>query len=102
VPPQMYPGYKLNIAPAIIQLVEAAFGPRIAPLIFEDLKRQMAMEPEKENAMLEQGFELAVHQMDDDVKHMQAHAQAAMATGDPRKTFAAHMLRHQQSIEIKT
>src|SRR4029077_9551835 len=38
----------------------------------------------------------------DDVKHMQAHAQAAMATGDPRKTFAAHMLRHQQSIEIKT
>jgi hypothetical protein len=101
IPPNLYPGYQLNIAPAIVQFVESTFGPRLSPLIFKDLKSQLAVPPEKENPMIEQGLEVAVHPMDDDVKHIQVHMQV-MAGGDVYGTVRAHILRHQQSIEIKT
>ena len=35
VPPQMYPGYVLDMAPLMAQMAENAFGPRLAPLIFK-------------------------------------------------------------------
>ena len=44
IPPQMYQGYRLNLVPAITHFMEVTFGPRLAPLIFEDLKDQLEEE----------------------------------------------------------
>jgi hypothetical protein len=85
IPPQQYPGYKLNLVPVITNLVENLFGPRMAPLIFVDEKAQMTLDPALENQWLAKGIDLAVHPMDEDPQHLQIHQQALMASeGDPQ------------------
>lgn len=100
IPPQMYEGYKLKLAPMILQLTEAAFGPRLAPKIFEDQSKQFSMDPLAENDLLEQGFDCMVHPPDDDMQHIQVH-QAMMAAGDPHGTFRAHIQKHLMQIQAK-
>jgi hypothetical protein len=100
VPPQQYPGHKLNLVPVITQLVQNAFGPRLAPLIFQDEKEQLTLEPELENQWLAEGIDLAIHPMDDDPKHLQAH-QEAMANGDPTGNVRVHMQRHMMQMQLK-
>jgi hypothetical protein len=90
IPPDQYQGHRLNLVPAITMLVENLFGPRLAPLIFEDLKSQMTIEPDLENQWLAQGHDLPVHPMDDDPQHLQAHQQV-MQVGDPVGNVAVHM-----------
>ena len=70
IPPDQYPGYKFNIAPLLVHLAESTFGPRLAPLIFTDVRESLAASPEVENDMLEQGFEVLPHMMDDDGAHL--------------------------------
>lgn len=102
IPPQMYQGYRLNAVPVITQIVENAFGPRLAPLVFEDTKMQLSVQPETENMLLEQGFDAMVHPMDDDMAHIQSHMQAMQMTGgDPHGTFRAHIIRHQMQMQEK-
>jgi hypothetical protein len=96
IPPQMYQGYQLKLAPMIMQMVEAAFGPRLAPLIFEDMAKQISVPPDQENEMLAEGFNLPVHPPDNDAEHMQAHMQAMQAGGDPHGTFRYHLMLHSQ------
>lgn len=100
VPPQMYAGYRLNMAPLMVQLAENAFGPRLAPLIFEDTKSQLSVDPQMENEMLQQGIDVMVHPMDDDVKHLQAHM-PLMAGGDPHGVIRSHIIRHQMQMQAK-
>jgi hypothetical protein len=100
IPPQQYPGYQLDLAPAIVQLMENTFGPRLAPLIFKDIKQQLSVQPQHENDLLTQGFDLPVHPMDDDQQHLQVHMQA-LQQGDPTGNIRAHMIRHQQALQIK-
>jgi hypothetical protein len=100
VPPQQYEGYKLNLVPVLTQLVQNAFGPRLAPLIFQDLKEQMTLPPDLENKWLAQGVDLFVHPMDDDPQHLQAH-QELMAQGDPQGIVRVHMRRHMLQMEMK-
>jgi hypothetical protein len=99
VPPQLYPGYKLNVAPAIVQMVEDLFGPRIGPLIFVE-EEAMSVDPEVENLMLEHGFDSPVHTGDDDLKHMQVHMRL-MAAGDPHGTVRKHLSAHQKQFQEK-
>lgn len=101
IPPQMYAGYKLNLAPVMVQLMENLFGPRLAPLVLEDQRMQLSVEPEMENQMLEQGFQVAVHPGDDDVKHLQAHV-ALMQQGDPHGNIRLHLQAHQVQMQAKT
>lgn len=102
IPPDKYPGYKLNLVPLITQMVENVFGPRLAPLIFQDEKEQMTIDAQTENEwMVEMGLNLAIHPMDDDAKHMQEHAQAMQATGDPTGVIRVHMARHQMQLQMK-
>jgi hypothetical protein len=102
IPPNMYPGYQLDLVPVMTQLVENLFGPRLAPLVFKDMKSQLSMDPDFENSMLAEGFDLPVHPSDDDAKHLQAHMQAKMQTGDLSGSIRTHMLRHQMSMQMKT
>ena len=100
MPPQMYPGYKLNMAPLIVQLTENIFGPRLAPLVFEDTRSQLSVSAQQENMMLAEGLEAMVHPMDNDAEHMQIHLQALQG-GDQHGTIRAHLPQHQQAMQMK-
>lgn len=100
IPPQLYPGHKLNLVPLLVQLAENMFGPRLAPLIFEDMRAQLSIPPEQENELLAEGIDCLVHPMDDDAKHLQVHMML-MQNGDPSGMVRVHMQRHQQSLQLK-
>jgi hypothetical protein len=103
IPPQQYPGYKLNLVPLISQMVENTFGPRLAPKIFEKIEDQLPVPAEQENMLLAQGFEIEVHEMDNDQQHLQAHMQllqSGQSTGSPKK-IQAHMMKHVQQLQKK-
>lgn len=100
IPPEQYEGYKLKLAPMILQLAEAAFGPRLAPKIFEDQTKQFSMDPLAENDLMEQGFDVMVHPPDDDMHHIEVH-QAMMAAGDPHGTFRSHIQKHLMQVQAK-
>lgn len=94
IPPQLYPGYQLDLSPLIVQLVENAFGPNLAPLVFKSIKDQLSLDPLMENEMLVRGEDLPVHGLDNLAEHMQAHIEALQASGDPHGTIMMHLMRH--------
>lgn len=102
IPPEKYPGHRLNLVPMITQMVENVFGPRLAPLIFEDEKAQMTIPADVENEWLVKfNLNLAIHPMDEDAQHMQEHAKALEQTGDPLGNIRQHMARHQFQMQMK-
>lgn len=101
VPPNQYPGYQLNMAPVIVQAVEATFGPRLAPKIFISLERQMTIDPHDENHMLEHGFEAHVHPGDDDEEHVRVHMELFHETSDPHGTIRHHIDEHKRAYLAK-
>lgn len=100
IPPQMYPGYELSLAPLIADFVESTYGSRMAPRIFRDLKHQLTMQPQFENELLAAGFDVLTHPLDNDQEHLQAHMQA-MQAGDLSGSIRAHIMRHQQQMQQK-
>jgi hypothetical protein len=101
VPPTAYSGYRLNLAPLMVQLAENLFGPRLAPLVFESMKDQLGVDPEQENEMLEHGLDVPVHPGDDDPQHLQAHMAAMQTTGDPHGVMRVHIQAHMQQMQAK-
>lgn len=95
IPPQMYPGYKLNAAPFITQLAENAFGPRLAPLIFEDLRSQLDDDPKQEVEMAVEGIESPVHPLANHQLALQLLVAALKATGDPTGIIKVQIMKHQ-------
>jgi hypothetical protein len=100
IPPQMYPGRKLDLVPVIERLIESTFGPRLAPMIFKDEREQLSLPPEQENALLAAGFDLPVSIYDDDIKHMQTHMEA-MKAGDTHGVVRGHLAKHQMQMAQK-
>jgi hypothetical protein len=45
IPPQLYPGYVMNVVPLIIPLVDSLFGPQRGRLVFQDLKELAKTDP---------------------------------------------------------
>lgn len=45
IPPQLYPGYVLNVVPLVIPLVDSLFGPQRGRLVFQDLKELAKTDP---------------------------------------------------------
>jgi hypothetical protein len=99
IPPQAYKGYTLDLGPVLAQMVENMFGPRLAPLTFRDARMELSVSPEMENKMLEEGFVVPVHLMDDHEKHLKAHLEAAKQGGDPHGTFRVHIMAHMQALQ---
>lgn len=102
IPPQQYPGRKLNLVPVIAQLVENTFGPRLAPLVFEDMASQMPIPADQENLLLSNGFAIPVHELDDDQQHLQMHMQLLRqpGTGSASK-IKTHVYEHVQAMQRK-
>lgn len=98
VPPQLYQGYELDLRPVLVQLVENAFGPRLAPLVFKDMRSQLSVNPELENELLSQGVEMPTHPLDDHAAHMRAHVKEIQMTKDPHGTLRVHLVQHQKQM----
>jgi len=102
IPPQMLNGYKVNLVPVVAAVVENAFGPRIAPLVFVSPEQQLPVPVTEENMLLAEGYEVPVHDMDDDKMHIQKHMQAMkMGEGHNQKKFMAHIWLHTQQAQRK-
>ena len=100
IPPQAYPGYKLNLAPVISSMVESLFGPVIGPQVFTE-EAEITVDAQVENDMMVHGFDTPVHPADNDVEHLQAHMQAVQQTMDPHGTLRKHIAKHQQAAQMK-
>jgi hypothetical protein len=95
-------GYMLDPAPALEHAAGNIFGWRMGRLIIKDARAMLAMDPEVENDMLAEGFEVAIHAMDEDPKHIASHMQAMQKSqGDPTGAFRIHIQRHQQAMGAK-
>lgn len=101
IPPEKIPGRKIDLVPMIERAVENVFGPRLAPLIFQDITDQMAIDPMLENEMLEWGHTIPISPMDNDVQHLQIHQQGMAQTLDPHGVFKLHMMAHMQALQEK-
>jgi hypothetical protein len=100
IPPQMYSGHELKLAPFISQLLENAFGPRMVPQLWEDMKSKLTIDPETENEFLVEGLTMSVHPLDDDQEHMQMHLKA-LTQGDPTGSIREHLMMHRQQMSQK-
>jgi len=101
IPPQLMPGRKLDLVPVIENLMENAFGSRLAPLVFKDETAQMSYSPLLENEMLMNGYDVEISELDDDMEHLQAHIDALNAEGDvgvQAGFLKLHIAKHQQRI----
>ena len=105
IPPEQLNGYKVNLVPVVTQLVENTFGPRLAPLIFLSPEQQLPVPVDSENNLLLAGYEVPVHDLDDDQQHIQAHTTILQtpegkAAPNAKKTLA-HIFAHMQAIAKK-
>jgi hypothetical protein len=101
IPPQMMPGYKLNLVPMVQNLLENAFGARLAAQIFENVKDKLSVPAEMENRIMAQGFALPTHELDDDKEHLEEHLRAVQETGDPTGSIQTHMYFHREQMNKK-
>lgn len=101
IQPQYYPGKILDFTAVIESMVENAFGPRIAPLTFVDMKDKLSVDPMQEDALMDDGFPMPVSPLDDDMAHIQVHLPHAKETGDPSGNIRVHLLAHQQQMAQK-
>lgn len=101
VPPQLYAGRTLDMVPFIENLAMNAFGPTLSPLVFKDERDKLSVDPAQENDLLNQGFEVHVHPMDNDQEHIQSHTADLTSQGDPSGFLRIHIMAHQQQLQQK-
>ena len=97
IPPQLLPGRKLDLVPALDAAFADVFSSRIAPYIFKDISKEFSYDPELENKILEEGHIWPISPLDDDAEHMKVHEQAQQETGDPKGTIRQHIAFHRMS-----
>lgn len=100
IPEQLYRGHKLNVVPILERLAEVAFGARVATKVFQSMADDLSVDPDEENEMLAEGFDIEVSPFDDDKQHLQVHAQA-MGGGDPTGQVRVHMMKHMAQMQAK-
>lgn len=103
IPPDQYAPYKLNLRPVLTHIVSSAFGPQLAPLVFEGPESLMPVSVDQENPMLNNGFQVDVHELDDDNLHIKSHME--LLQSDPESDYAmkiqAHIFQHIQQMQRK-
>ena len=94
IPPTMYKNHSIDLTVPIEHMLENLFGPRIAPLVFRDLRQDMSIPADFENQMLQEGWDWPVSPFDNHPEHIQEHTQA-MREGDPQGLIKTHIIKHQ-------
>lgn len=109
------PGHQLDLAPALQYLFDQTVSPRLSGKIFKDVRKMMAVDAKLENTLLQHGFTLPTHPLDNDAEHMQIHAQLLGTPGqspqgdmgnvvqlkDPHLNIRAHIEQHKQAMQLK-
>jgi len=101
MPPQAMNGRTLDITPIIDYASEVVFGPNIAPRVIVDNRNKMSIDPDTENEIMHNGMDMAVSPLDDDMRHLQSHQEAARLTGDNAGHFRKHMMLHAAAAQAK-
>ena len=101
IPPNFYQGRRIDLTAAIETMLSNVFGPRIAPLVFVDTRRELSVPADLEDELMREGHQMLVHPLDDDIEHLRAHAASAREE-DPHGTIRAHMQAHQRAIMVKS
>lgn len=101
IPPEMLAGRKIDAGPIIEQAANVTFGPRVAPKVLIDQRHMLTLDPASEDEMLVLGFSVEVQPLDDDVKHIKSHTEAARLTGDPSGMIRVHIQAHQKAMQAK-
>jgi hypothetical protein len=99
MPPQLLNGRKVDLGPMLEYITEVTCGPRIAPHVLVDQRHQLSVDFEMENELMENMFPVQVHDMDDDVAHIQAHM--AKYQQHPIEYIKGHILEHIQQLKKK-
>lgn len=86
-------GYSLNPAPVFEAAFGNAFGWRLGRQVLKDMRQQLGVDPNIENGLLEQGFNVPVHPFDNVPLHIQVHSQA-LQLGDPTGMIESHLKMH--------
>jgi hypothetical protein len=94
-------GLKLRIAPFLQRQALSIFGAVDGPLILEDPRHTLTIDPDVENEMLAEGHMVPIHPMDQDQEHLQKHQQAMQMGGDPSGTLRIHIAAHVQQMTMK-
>lgn len=101
IPPQMMNGRRVDVTPIMERGTENLFGPDLAPKILIDERNLFTVDADQENQMLHNGFDVPVHEADNDPEHLQKHMQGANLAGDPAGKFKAHMAAHMGQLQKK-
>lgn len=96
IPPEQYAPNQLHMIPLIDYLIGTVAGPTLSRKLWSNAWENQSVDPQKENELLAQGFEVVTHAADDDVQHLQVHMTL------PRSPMvAAHMQAHQTAMKLK-
>lgn len=109
LPPQALQGRKLDLGPVLEYISEATFGPRLAPHVLIDQRDQMSMDAGLENQLMHNLFPVQVHEMDNDVQHIQSHLmefgqgvlQQHPMDDKVSELARGHILMHMQQMKVK-
>lgn len=98
IPPQMIPGRRLNMVPALDSAVASVFSSRIAPYIFEDISKMYTYPAVQENEILLEGHVWPISPQDDDMAHIQEH-QAALKDANQvgQAALRTHIAHHRMA-----
>lgn len=101
IPPQQLNGRKLDVAPILEMFVENVFGAELGNKILIDDRNKFTIPANVEDEMMINGIPAEVHEIDNDVEHMQQHQQAGQMSGDPMGLIRNHMQAHAQQLQKK-
>lgn len=73
MPPQALNGRRVDLGPMLEYITEVTCGPRIAPHVLIDQRHELSMSPIQEDELMDNGFPVQVHPMDNDIEHLQDH-----------------------------
>lgn len=102
IPPEQMNGRKVDASPVIEAAVLATFGPRIGPKALIDQTHMLTINPQEENNMMNQGFNVPISPMDNDVEHIQAHTQDISQNSDKFGNKTVHVQMHTAQMKAKT
>lgn len=94
-------GKRIDPTAVIEQSASAIFGPVIASRVVIDLKDQLTIMADEENAMMAEGFEVHPHPLDDDAAHLKSHFQDIQQNGDPHGVKRLHMMAQLKQAQAK-
>lgn len=94
-------GVQLKLAPIVERWISQIFGPVLGARVIVDQRDQLTLDPEGENEMMSDGFEVPIHPLDDDNQHLPSHMRDMQEGGDPHGTKRVHVQMHLRQKQAK-